>query len=61
MAYLFALAHEETKNSFIGAFESRIIKSEDIGGDNDEHSARKHDYNTLWRAVGSIEVEGHKT
>ena len=61
VTHFFTLAHEETKNSFIGTFETRAIESEDIGGDNDEHSARKHDYNTLRRAVRGIEIESHKT
>jgi hypothetical protein len=55
--YFFTLAHKKANNSFIGTFKRGIIKSEDIGGDDDEHSARKHDYNTLRGAVGGIEIE----
>jgi hypothetical protein len=61
VTYFFTLAHKKANNSFIGTFERGIIKSEDIGGDDDEHSARKHDYNTLRGAVGGIEIESHKT
>jgi len=47
LTYLFALAHKEAEYPFIGALERGIIKSEDIGRNYDEHSARKHNHNTF--------------
>ena len=45
LTYLFTLAHKEAEYPFIGALERGIIKSEDIGRNYDEHSARKHNHN----------------
>ena len=47
LTYLFALAHKEAEKLFIGALERGVIKSEDIGRNYDEHSARKHNDNTF--------------
>lgn len=47
LTYLFALTHKEAEYPFIGALERGEIKSEDIGRNYDEHSARKHDHNTF--------------
>jgi len=48
LTYLFALTHKETEYLFIGALEAGIIKSEDVGRDDNDHGTRKHDHHTLW-------------
>jgi len=47
MTYLFALAHEKAEYFFIVALERWVIKSNDIAGDDNKQSARKHDYDTF--------------
>ena len=48
LTYLFALTHKETECLFIGALKAGIIKSEDVGRDDDDHGTRQHDHHTLW-------------
>jgi hypothetical protein len=60
VTYLFAFTHKGAEDPFISALERGIIKSEDIGGDDNEHSTRKYDYDALRRTVGGIEIKSHK-